>query len=150
MTCIIALEISGGHPWVGDMTDSGPRDDRPTLVTARSPTTLQDWSGSALATAAREEPHGPGGRRFLAGSRDVCRHLSLLRFGGAVVHGDSLRALLGKYWPWKQTSQVEALTPRLKTVWEGPWHFQKPFSSAGQQMVALNLQCGRVRKEKGI
>jgi hypothetical protein len=39
---------------------------------------------------------------------------------------------------------------RLKTVWEGPWHFQKAFSFSGQQMVALNLQCSQVRKEESI
>ena len=47
----IAFEISGGHPWEGDMADSCAQDDRPMLLTARFPSRLQGWSSSALATA---------------------------------------------------------------------------------------------------
>lgn len=77
----------------------------------------------------------------------VCKYLSLLQFGSAVVHRHSILGLLGQHWPRKQTSWVGSLRRR---PWKGPWHFQKPFLFAGQQMVALNLQCSQVRKEESI
>lgn len=60
----VALEISSGHPWEGDMTDSGTWGDRRALITARSPTMLQGWSSNAFTTVAREEPHSTSVRRL--------------------------------------------------------------------------------------
>lgn len=116
---LIALEISGGHPWVGDMTESGAWDDGPALITARCPSTHHSWSGSALTTTAREEPQGSGSRRFLAGSWDVCRHFSLLQSGSAVVHGGRVWALLGEYWPREQTSRLKSGDRGLKQCGKG-------------------------------
>lgn len=99
----IATEISSGHPWEGD---------RQTVITARSPATPQGWSSKVVETAAGEEPHSMRGRRLgsLAGYLQIPFTYVVWQCSGA---WSDILGLLGKYWPWKQTSQVVILRLRI-------------------------------------